>query len=282
MFGGANSNNIDMSIAALFPVQGNHAIQQAAFVVEWPTPLTDATLQSIVSLHTQLKDVFPILQTPRQVQIAFGAHGGVDLPVTTSDALGGVHFVRPDPQAGPAGVVRAMQISRENLVVLINNYTRWDTVWQEVSSWLALVLPFVLDGRPITGATLQYIDKFSWRSDPTSLPLAEIFSHDTCYLPKNAFEAKGLWHAHHGFISHFKEPFEYDCVDNVNINLLPEAASLALQIVTSHKGTLKNPVWDVTEARAAISTLMDGFHARNKEILRDLFTKAVREKIGLI
>jgi len=270
-----------MPIEALFPVAGNHAVQQAAFVIEWPTPLADSVLMNIAAVHQQLEGSFPVIQKPQTVSITFGPEAASAGPTTNVDGMGGVHFLKPDPHGGPMGIERAIQVSKQNLVVLINKYTRWDSVWPEVSGWLNLLTPFILDGQPITGATLQYSDKLLWRGDPSKLPLNEILREGSKYLPANAFETKGLWHSHHGFIAELDTPIDYQRVDNVNVNLVPEPPSLAIQLVTSHRGTLKNPIWDTNKAGETIASLMQSFHQRNKQIIKDLLTDQVCEKIGL-
>ncbi|NSX15960.1 TIGR04255 family protein [Cupriavidus taiwanensis] len=272
-----------MSIDALFPVAGEHAIQHAAFVIEWPAafPLSKETLQAVTALHPEIRSVFPVVQEHKAVTINIDTNTPNAAPVPTFDELGGVHFIKPNPALGPAGVSRTIQINKHNIIVVIADYSRWDTVWGEVSAWLDMLLPFVLDGRPVSAMNLQYNDRFNWRGDPRRLDLSEVIRRDSKYVAPNIFEANNLWHSHHGFIEDRSAPIQHRLTDNINLNLTLENQQLGLQLFTSHRGELANAAWDFMSASEAVRTLMTDFHNRNKEILKNLFTEAVCNKINL-
>ncbi|WP_313818707.1 TIGR04255 family protein [Cupriavidus sp.] len=272
-----------MPIDALFPVAGEHAIQNAAFVLEWPVqaPLSKANLEAAKAFHTELRNTFPVVQEHKAVTININADTPNVPSVPTFDDLGAVHFLKPDPALGPAGVSRTIQVNKHNLVVVIADYSRWDIVWAEVSSWLDMLLPIILDGRPISALNLQYNDRLNWRGDPRALVLSDVIRPDSKYVAPNIFEANNLWHSHHGFIEERATPLPHRLTDNINLNLVLENHQLGLQLFTSHRGELNNAVWDVTTARDVVHTLMMDFHDRNKLVLKGLFTEAVCNKINL-
>lgn len=272
-----------MSIDALFPIAGNHAIQNAAFVIEWPpeAALSAANLQAVKALHGHFKDAFPVVQEHQSVTINFDAGQPNQEPVRTVDGLGAVHFIKPNPMLGPIAVTRAIQVSKTNAVIIIGDYSRWDTVWAAVSEWIEKLLPIILDGRPIAALNLQYNDRLNWRGDPNTFPLSEVLRRDSKYVPPNVFEVSPLWHSHHGYIEVRQQPIAHQLIDNINVNLVQENHQLALQIFTSHRGALTTPVWDIVAARDVLSALMRDFHERNKNVLKGLFTDEVCAKISL-
>lgn len=271
-----------MTIDALYPVSGDHAIQSVAFVLEWPTPLSKQNLQSIRALAESFKPWFPVMQEHKSVTIAFGMQGGSEQIVQPQlDELAGIHFLQPNAALGPTGMTRALQVNKDNLAVIINDYTRWDEVWQSVSDWLSRLMPFLLDGRPLTAAVLQYNDVLEWRGDPAKLVLTEVIRHDSVYLSPSIFAAKFLWHSHLGYMEDRDIPLKHRLTDNVNVSLQEINKTRAVTLFTSHHAVFDEGIWEPTTASTVLHDLMVNLHNRNKEIVRGILTAEVCTKIHL-
>lgn len=269
-----------MSIDALHPVAGNHAIQGAAFVIQWPIPLERSHLDLVRSHAEQLKQWFPIVQETKTVSIDLNPAGGP--PRQHDEELGGLRFVQPAPTIGPAAVTRALHVNKEQLVIAVNDYTRWDEAWSRVAQWLGILLPSLLDGRPINAAILQYNDQFEWRAAPTELIMTEVFRTESQHLTKRVFDTPGFWHVHQGFVDSRTEPLTHDLIENVNVNLAEVNARRVITIFTSHHAVMQNPIWEANAAIDQLSVLMDNLHERNKSVIKDILTEPVCQKINLI
>ncbi|MGF6776145.1 hypothetical protein [Paraburkholderia sp. GAS334] len=283
-----------MSLDALHPVAGNHAIQTAAFVVEWGTPLDTQVLRAVRGLAEKLRASFPIVQEQQiaTVQIDLrkpnrgptrgptkGKAGG-QTGTHQSAELGGVLFAGAATHAsGQAG--RTLQVNRDNCVVVVNDYTRWDEVWPKVIAWLDVVLPTVLLGRPLKAFTLQFHDVFNWREDPATLDLREVFAPNCPYLPPNCYDLKTLWHSHHGFMEEVTEPAQAVVLDNININVQDIAGpQRQISALLTHRIGYSNMLWGAA-AIPAIRAAAPFLHTRNKMRLNLLLSEAVRQMIGL-
>jgi len=281
-----------MSIEALVPAGGTHAIQGVAFVITWSVELTDSELVKIERLHDVFKKALPISQrvemmslTVQDVRPGFGVHKNSrkNQPQTTqqSKSLGAIHFVRPGPLGIPRPA-RAVQANKGNLVLLINDYKGWDEATAFLGEVLNVLLPIVVNGRPVSGAMLQYTDSFTWKDEPALLQWPEVFKADTGYVSKSAFQHSGLWHSHHGYMQDLVEPVPHQLIENVNVDVVQQAAYRVINIFTSHNGSLRSGAWTVEAAIASVNPLFSSFHDRNKRILRGLLADQVLQKIGLM
>ena len=282
-----------MSLEALHPVAGNHAIQTAAFVAEWGAPLDHQVLRAVRGLAEKLRASFPIVQEQQiaTVQIdlrkphrgpvkgtgkkAPGLTGG-----TATPELGGVLFASTATHAS-GQVGRTLQVNRDNCVVVINDYSRWDDVWPKVKAWYDIVLPTVLHGRPLKAFTLQFHDVFNWRDEPTKLDLREVFASDCPYLPPNCYGLKSQWHSHHGFMEEVTEPAQATILDNINVNVQDVAgAQRQISALLTHRIGYANMLWGAA-AIPAIEAAAPFLHTRNKNRLNALLSDAVKQMIGL-
>lgn len=270
-----------MDLDALYPAGGNHAIQNVAFVIEWPAPLSEGDYAELRKVHQgHLRQAFPIVETPQV--ITFNIHPGL-APAMAPHLTNGLSLTRHRPTAAGAVVSCSIQINPQNCLILVNDYTRWDEIWTNVTEWTNFLLPVILRERHLGGIALQYTDGFEWRGDPAEFKAEALFSPETSYLPFNVFGRSGLWHSHHGFFADVDAAAGYKQLDNVNVNLGEDPASLrrTVSIVTSHKVTFDKPVWGAEQASVKIQELMGQLHATNKAVLKDLLLEEVQQKIKL-
>jgi uncharacterized protein (TIGR04255 family) len=272
-----------MSIDALHPIAGSHAIQSAAFILQWPVPLDRESLELVKALTEKFKPWFPVVQEQRSVTFNIGTDQSAQEAVAPQhEDLSGVHFLQPNPALGPAGVTRSIQVQRDHLNIVVNDYTRWDKAWPEMDSWLQILLPIILNGRPVSGAILQYNDVFEWRGNPADIVLDEILRVESKYLTKNIFDANSVWHLHQGVVVTCSDPVSHQLIENVNISLGDINSRRALSIFTSHHAILDTPLWEFSPQKNELTALADVLHARNKNVIREVLTTNVCKKINLI
>ena len=255
---------------SLYPFAGAHAVQSAAFALEWPVEINEAEISAIAGTHEKLKPSLPVI-APLQT-LTFQMIGGQ--AGSTSTVPGGFLFSRP----GPAGIARALEVQRNRLVGQVSDYTRWAPVWKEVKSWFATVAP-CLGNRQFTHVGLQYNDVFHWRAAPESLDLKQVFREGSPLLPANVFGLKDLWHSHHGYFLDRETPVKHRLLENVNINMLEELGQRSIVISTVHKAEIN--IWSWEALAKSIDALMDDLHQRNKANLGSLLSDEAAGKISL-
>lgn len=265
----------------LFPFAGNNAIQNVVFALEWADQLQTSELHAIRALHddpknTAFRKALPQVQEARMVTINVGGDLSGQPVKSNAAELGGVNFSRPS-QLG--AVSRALNVSRGNCLGVVTEYTRWAQIWPEVRDWLLLITPIIQSKRAVTTIGLQYTDVFQWKADPASLVVSEVLSTDSKYLAKNIFQAKSIWHSHHGYVEKCTTPVPSDLLENVNVNMLENNGQKSIQIVTSHRATLATPVWG--DMRSLLEDFMTDLHVKNKAIMKNLLTPPVQSLIKL-
>ncbi|HZZ05900.1 TIGR04255 family protein [Paraburkholderia sp.] len=278
-----------MTIEALHPFAGDHAVQSVAFVLEWATPLDTATLKAVRQLAPRFQSSFPVVQEQQQITVNVEAPKKTSkfhkpkppvAPVAPAAQLGGIQFIHTGSQV-PGSFTRMIQVQRGSCLVALNEYSRWDTVWPRVQGWLEIVLPLVLSGRALTTLTLQYQDLFYWRDDPSHLDLREVFQAESPYLPPNCYGQRSAWHSHHGYIEEMGGEWPGHLLNNVNVNVGDLNNQRQIATMLTHKVTFGTPVWSQERAVAALGAVMPMLHRTNKQTLQSVFSDAVRGKIGL-
>lgn len=271
-----------MSLDYLHPFAGQHAIQSAAFAMDFSTELDVGEVERLRASATELKSDFPNIQDQHRTTINFQFAPGKQDASTAQD-IGGFRLERPAPGGVPAAPLRAIGVSRSNLIVAINDYTRWSKFKADAERYLGVLLKSINAQKGISSVSLQFSDAFVWRADPADMVLTEIFSETTQYLAPSVFAKKAvLWHSHHGYLIDQTAPVAFQELDNINVSRNLVAGAHQLQILTSHKATFPRPIFKILDAnKDKVSTIMDLLHKKNKEILADVLTEEVQKKIGL-
>lgn len=279
------SNRLDN----LRPASDQHAIESVVFSMEWTTPLSNEDLILIKKHQDKFSHEFP-RDVPHQSHTVVIEPG--QAVQHTKDALNGIHFILPGSPphlenlgipmiGGQQGFLRALQINKENLVVIINDYTRWETEWGKVTKWLRDVLQ-LLASASVSSFSLQYTDTFRWLDNPDNFPLEQIVRKESKYLPANAFESRPLWHSHHGYAEEIQQD-DIPCfaINNVNVTVGEVNSTKLLSILTSHRASFKSPLWGV-DRFTALEVYGQRFHLLNNEILKQVLTQDVCTKINLV
>lgn len=274
-----------MSLNHLYPFAGQHAIQSAVFALAFATELDVDSLRLLRDASTSLKPDFPDIQDQHRTTFSIQIRPGHQAPPSAALDAGGFLLNRPAPGANQAAPARSIAVSRENIIIAINDYTRWEKFKSDVDRYIHTLLAPIKESFGVVSIGLQFTDIFVWRADPLDLNLSEVFSKDTRYLTPNVFQKTAdamLWHSHHGFFSEQSDPLGFQQLDNINIARNIALGTHQIQIQTSHQAKFPQPIYKILdENRPGLSRLEDILHSKNKEILADLLSKEVQEKINL-
>lgn len=270
-----------MSIENLYPFAGTHAVQSAIFVVEWTEPLKAEIIQGFSKLSAKYKNQgLPHVQHQQQFEFKIDTlPGNAGQRATQAGIPAAIVFVQSDTQEQ---VVRSVTLSKTSCMVVIPDYTRWNDVYADVFKYLSIALEELKGVRAISTVSLQYTDVFSWKDDPDSLNLRDVFS-DNNYIPATIFERRGLWHVHQGSLENIAEPVSHRRLENVNVDMLDTAGERVIQIVGAHRAMLSTPLWQAhLKNKDTLTGIFESLHAANKRVLTRLLTPAVCEKIKLV
>lgn len=275
-----------MSLEHLQPFAGEHAVQSAALALDFASELDVGEINRIRAAAEELKGDLPLFAEQRRttVQVDAGAAGSV-APATKHD-VGGFIMQKPSPGSlvpGSAQVSRSIVVARENLVIAVNDYTRWARFRADVERFLSVLLRPINAQKGVVSVGLQIADVFLWKSDPADLPLDEILNRESPFLAKHIFNPKlRLWHSHHGYLSDKTEPIRHSLLENINLSRNDASGAHHIQVITSHKVSFERPVFKVLDAaKERVFGIVDVLHANNKTILRSVLTEALQEKISL-
>ena len=277
-----------MSLDYLHPFAGQHAIQSAIFALDFTSELELNELTRLKLSAAELSADFPKISDQHRATLRVQIKSGKPNSGESTAAMdaGGFVMERPSPsQIGQTPPIRFINVTRENIVIVINDYTRWAKFKADVDRYLSILLKSVNAQKGIASVGLQFTDAFAWKADPEDLDLSEVFSTKTEYLVPSVFKrGSQLWHSHHGYLLEQTKPIEFQQLDNVNISrtVVGPHQQLQLQVLTSHKATFARPLYKILDSnRMKLSQIADLLHTKNKEILADILTEAVQSKIGL-
>ncbi len=269
-----------MSLEYLFPFARQHAIQSAAFALDFVSELDISEVDAIQTATSALRSEFPALDPQQQNKLEIKFEPGTAGSSTASTEANG--FVMQRPSGIPNAPLRLINVTRTGIVIAINDYTRWDKFKEDIDKYLSILLKPVDSQKAIASIGLQVNDVFLWKSDPADLKLDEVFTKNNPYIASNALKVSSLWHSHHGYLIDQMEPIKYQQLDNINVSRTEANGVPHIQILTSHRVTFADPIykfWSIN--KAIILKILDNLHDGNKTILQSLLTRAVQDKINL-
>ena len=270
-----------MSLDHLHPFAGQHAIQSAVFVLNFANELDVGETSSIRVEATKLQNEFPVQidRTRTTVHMQIGPMAAP--PPSSIVEVDGFEMARPASVAGEPNR-RSIIVSRTGIVVVVNDYTRWDKFKSDVDNYLSVLFAPVDAQKAVASIGLQFNDIFFWKADPSELQLKEVFAADNPYLAPNVFLSPLLWHSYHGYFVSTEHPVRHQQLDNINVSRVAENEEHQLQILTSHQATLEKPLYKGWSGNKSILlAIQDSLHAKNKGILAKLLTDELQKKINL-
>jgi len=262
-----------MRLELLEPHHGDHSIQNAILAIEWAMALDNATLETLRSAFQQFKHDFPKEELQHTVSFSLGlAQGAVPTP---QQGLGGYTYSR---FSVGGEIEKQIIISRSNCMFIVSDYKKWSVLIDEAKAIFRALLQSATASVATIG--LQYSDRFVWKGDKEELNLDEIFSRNSQYISAHIFDCKDLWHSHHGYFDVVETPVIGKRLDNINVALQDAIEGRALEVLTSHRLQLSNPI-ECSTALETIDLSLQGMHQINKNIFRQLFTEQLLNKIGM-
>jgi uncharacterized protein (TIGR04255 family) len=274
-----------MSLENLQPYAGQHAIQSAVFALHFSAELDVGELSALRETAKELKTDFPNFADQHRVSVEINQPVKGESPTSsTTQDFGGFILEKPAPSV-PVGAasLRSIIVSADQVIVVINDYTRWEKFRSDVEKYLSVLLKDMSAHKAIQSIGLQIADVFIWKADPADLKLSDVLSKTSPYLPANVFAQDALlWHSHHGFLRDQEQPIKHQQLDNVNVSRNVVSGAHQIQILTSHKATFNQPQYKFLDTnRELVWATVDQLHAKNKEMLAELLTQELQEKIAL-
>ena len=258
-----------MGLEVLYPSAGDHSIQAAAFMVEWASPMGPDDLEKLAALQDQFAALGMHVRKEAGTNLNVSPSG----VMVQSTTLGIVEFLK-NPTSSPTQPFR-IQLTPERCTIVFSEYSRWEKVWSDVQDWLKIILPAAVNLRAVRSCGLQYNDVFHWR-DSSPIDVGQALNKESKYLPTNVFSGSAAWHSHHGY---FIELSAHRILENVNIQIAEDRGFPSIAIMTSHLAMFPVPVGN--DAFDKVKDVMPNLHIRNKDILVDVLSVPVQEKIKL-
>lgn len=273
-----------MSIENLYPYAGDHAVQNAIFVVEWAEPLKVDAIIAASKLAAKFKNqglAHVQHQQMLELKIEQSHIGGQSSPSASSQVSNGPSAVVFARSANPGEVTRSVTISRQHCMIAVPDYSRWGVVFADVQSYLKIVLDEIAPQRPVSAISLQYNDMFNWKDEPADLNLKEIFA-ENAFIPTSVFQQKGLWHLHQGYMEEVSSPVQHSRLQNINVDMADTSGQRVIQIIGAHRATLREPLWQShMKNKQVMLDMFSDLHLANKKMLQQLLTKELGDKIRL-
>ena len=280
--------------------ENGHAIVQAEFAVDLGAPVTPPAIREILSLYPKVRERYPRRQELNAVQIAALGTGGVTPPTVPGEMqLGGFIFDSLKPNGETE---RSITLVANRFSVMRADYEGWDRSWGEAREIFVLMLPVLLERSSVIGFHLQYHDRFVWDGERCRFRAEMVFRKNSRWLAPNVFEAKDLWHSHHGFFEYPEEPHNHQLLNVLEAQFSPLAspwggsdtefvADVKLNHMAVHgiertggrpvEARTVNDIFGSGDGSGLLDIYMRGMHDRNKLILSQTINDEMCDRIGL-
>ena len=270
-----------MSLENLHPFSSQHAIESAAFALEFSSELDVGQISALRSAAALLSSDFPVVQDKRVTTVNFQV--APEGAPTSSSQIEGGGFTMGRTAFNPIEPpTRFIDVSLNGVVVVVKDYTRWEKFKSDVDRYLSVLLAPIDAQKAVGSLGLQFNDIFLWKADPEDLKIEEVFASANPYLVPNSFSSSMQWHSHHGYLLDSAEPIQHRQLDNINVSRVASNGSDQIQILTSHRVTLDKPLFKYwTAHKATLFEFQEKLHNQNKLILSKLLTPAAQLKINL-
>lgn len=270
-----------MNLDHLYPFAGQHAIQSAVFGLDFASELDVGEVGALRLAANALVGDFPVVKDQALTTFSVEVVSGEAPTSSANSEVGGFVMEKPVIASGDSNN-RFIIVSRTGIIVVINDYTRWDKFKDDVNRYLSMLLLPIDEKKAVASFGLQFNDIFLWKADPVDLNVGDIFSANNPYIAQNSLAQSSLWHSHHGYLVENLKPVPYQQLDNINISRVAVSEAHQIQILTSHRVTLGKPLyksWSVN--KEIFFEIQECLHAKNKEILNAMLTPEVQLKINL-
>ena len=185
----------------------------------------------------------------------------------------------------------SVKIEANNIIVACSEYTNWEDIWRKAKGFLFTALKkFNIEENPVIEIVLQCVDKFTFDEDLDKFQISEIFNLDSEYLSRNVtIKSSNFWHLHQGWFESFNE--EMKALHNLNLSACKKDKDQPYETAISHlvKISMKdessindiNTLCGNNQKTGYLEGAMDAAHKSNKDVLLNLLSHDMANKIGL-
>lgn len=250
----------------------NNAIDRVAFMFVLSKNFSQEEITSVKELYNSnstLSGELPRIQVQNSVMIQIGDNSNI----SQGPNVGGLILDRMLENGKQEWFV---SIVNNIIVIGSSKYTRWAEMWGRATEYLNIFMP--LFNNSITEIAIEYIDEFIIENQKEKWK-EELFNIENDFLPKNIFSIDSFWHIHQGYFTSESQKQ----LNNINLNYLKDDLSLKNKLIiqTHHKLTLDDPVDTNSYVHALVDKHMSMNHKINKDILVNLLSKSICERLDL-
>ena len=273
------------------PYSEDHAIKNVIFALEFSQTLPSEFLEVVRDgeVGAALKADLPRVIEQKALVFNF-SNVGAGLPIPAKiggaggaqQALSGLNYDKVKPNGESEW---AVSVNQNLILVTCGNYSRWNGIWPTVKKLLSGLLSEVLKTTSIGVVGLQYTDEFSSLGSKEDFSLKCLFVDGSIYLPSHFVDCQGQCHSHNGYYERVENPVTGNILNNINVSVTEQSASMIVSIVGSHRYTPATPIAGATvEALLSDEGMITGIwatlHKVNKNIIGDVLTAEVKEAIN--
>lgn len=263
------------SLEHLFPTAGNNAIDTAAIVLSWAGQRDDQLHAPFLEWQSGLSELgYAAPASIDAVEVAINQGAVLE---SRSTARVGYVYIKKNSNGIP---IREISLRDNQFIFSVRDYTRWDKFKSDASYFLDKILQILQDkNKTIVSVSLQYQDKFQWRSIDTKFPTKKIL-RDTAFLPLDRFDSSEQWHNNQGFFVDSRDPLGGKRLDNINLSLAVDNNVPTLGILIVHQyGSLGISGDDLVASK--LWPMLEVAHSQNKKYLQEILAESVCNKIGI-
>lgn len=260
----------------------DNALQQVAFLIELNEAFSQKELQDIHSKRSLWVESLPRISVNRGF-VFQSARPNLELDDQTIVGLS-YEYLKAD-----GSIQSGLRIDGNRILYIIGEYSRWETIWPDVSSILNNIIEAVPE-KKIVAYSSEYTDSF--------LAVGSYFDFDaTCILNKGSelisshvFNRKLNWHSHTGFFEEISEPARHRTLTRINIDLKDkideQERELSIVLLLSMSGYMEPFATSSSVPKEVLERGLDEnfflLHQRARDLMKDLLVEDMQRRISLL
>lgn len=265
------------------PVNSDHSVTSASFNLVLSEGVPTSFLNDLKRDASAWTQHLPAMKEPK----GFLVHLTEDGPTTVEHVGLEFAFLRPDGRAA-----WAFRILNNTIMVECGRYTRWESVFSQVTQHLAPFLDRWQDKWPqarLNQVQVVMRDSYLWFGDRATYDLGQLLVPGDFTAPR-IFDVGPVWHCNTAW---FEADDGGDTLNALNLSSvhsdeLCQARDAAAHVQISHALDFRRheglPISAETRANfdEQFANVCRGMHARNKELLSQILVEDMAHKIGLM
>lgn len=258
------------------PVGKRHAIQEVVFVLGLSRRVTAAEMEALFSSHDRWRSELPKVERAQVFQVFMGSlPGGAPTPPPAISPVMFQSFRRD-------GTLEWQLQANDNwLAVNCLAYSRWDATYQQARSFLEKGFDALGDSRPeVTSVALQFIDAFIWDGRSEEYSAEELLNRESGFFPQGFRPQGPIWHFHEGQVEQSSETGSA-LINRTHIDAVLRDGRSETRIDTTLQLEVAKPTLDSAPPIETALNAFEGLHRRNKEILSQVISPAMQDRISL-